>query len=550
MEDRRRAELLIVHLRWLALIAGAFMIDDYALTASAAVVIFGVFLCNAAATHIVADKSLFSRYGYIASPATRCVDLIGITLAAHLGCDGSQDLYLLYGFVIVGTGYVYNRLLPTITLLGVSLLLDSAFIRVQLGSANVQIGSITQHAAAHLAAALIATYIIAFRRQDESMRMKERKLSALFECGTRFTSAQDIHQLLNHVLDTAISETGAAGGCIALLNSDHELVPEIVKGRDGAPAKEQPDLEVLSAVVSAGQPMLLNPGESEENLDSQNLAQKPTVCVPLVDRSTDDGARQHEQSASKIIGALSVHAERFDPGFGHEDLDLLRSLGIHASMGLVNVRLYRELHDTFLKTLQSLARSLEARDPYTQGHSFRVSEIARLVARELDLPPEPTEILRNAALLHDIGKIGVPDSVLQKPSRLTQQERLVIQTHPVTGENICRPLDLSEEVLFLIRHHQERLNGSGYPDQLPADEQPLPLRILCAVDTLDAMSSDRPYRKALTATQRVEQLNRAAGSEFDPVVVEVLKSLLTSGELDRFYTENGDNGTQEKEEAA
>lgn len=112
----------------------------------------------------------------------------------------------------------------------------------------------------------------------------------------------------------------------------------------------------------------------------------------------------------------------------------------------------------------------------------------------------------------------------------------MIQTHPTTGESICRPLGLGEEVLFLIRHHQERLNGSGYPDQLPADQQPVPLRILCAVDALDAMSSDRPYRKALTASERVAQLNRAAGSEFDPVVVEVLKSMLASGVLDRFYT--------------
>jgi putative nucleotidyltransferase with HDIG domain len=244
---------------------------------------------------------------------------------------------------------------------------------------------------------------------------------------------------------------------------------------------------------------------------------------------------------SRIIGTLSVRGDRHGPPFGQEDLGLLQMLAIYASMCIVNTRLYRELHETFVRTQQSLARSLESRDSYTQGHSYRVSEIACMVANQLGLSPESIEVLRNAALLHDIGKIEVPDSVLQKPGCLTPEERLVIQTHSATGENICRPLGLSKEVLFLIRHHHERLNGSGYPDQLPADQHPLPLRILSAVDVLDAMSSDRPYRKALSMDGRIEQLNRGAGTEYDPVVVEVLKTMLLSGELDRFYGKKEDD---------
>jgi putative nucleotidyltransferase with HDIG domain len=405
------------------------------------------------------------------------------------------------------------------------------------------VGKVTPDVVALMAATLVATYIIALRKQDESMRMKERKLSALFECGTRFTSAGDLDQLLNHVLDTAVSETGSSGGRVVLVDPSNGELHEAARRRSdpaGTVEDQTDDFGVERCVVDSGQAVMLMTGSADEAGRIPGTPERPTICVPLVERTSQAGISRRAGDV-KIVGALTVFSEVTGAVFGQEDLDLLRTLAIHASMGVVNANLYGELRETFLKVLQSLARSLEARDPYTQGHSFRVSEISSIVAAELGLPPHVIEIIKNAALLHDIGKIGVPDSVLQKPSKLTPEERLIIHTHPTMGENICRPLDLGQEALFLIRHHQERLNGTGYPDQLPADQQPLPLRIICAVDSLDAMSSDRPYRKALSAAQRVEQMNRGAGSEFDPVVVEVLKSLLSAGVLDRFYTSTDDD---------
>ena len=494
MDDRRRAELLIVRLRWLALLAGAYM-HGLPLTPPAVLVIFTVFIFNAIASQIVTDKSLFARYGNIAALFTRCLDMAAITLAARYGGPDCKDLHLLYLFVIVGTGYAYNGLFSTVIALFASMGLDSILIFNRIAATDLAAGVFTQHSAIYLTSALITSYIIAFRRQDESMRMKERKLSALFECGTRLTSAKDLNQLLNHLLDVAIMEMGAVGGSIMFVDANHQLVSEVVRGADRNPDEPGPDCEIAKDVLSTGQPILLNPGSVEETHSLQDSLRGPIICVPLVDRNSDD-TQAIQNPTTKIIGTLSIYSDQHDLAFGTEDLELLRTLGLHASMGIVNARLYNELHDTFVRTLQSLARSLEARDPYTQGHSYRVSEIAQLAAAKLGLSSNAIEVLRNAALLHDIGKIGVPDIVLQKPGRLTPEERLIIQTHSATGENICRPLGLSEDILFLIRHHQERLNGSGYPDQLPAEHQPLPLRILCAVDALDAMSSDRPYRKA------------------------------------------------------
>lgn len=521
------------------------MVDDFALKLASLVVMGGVFVYNAIASQIASDKDAYIRYGRTMIPVTRALDAGVITLASCAHGATGTDLCLLYAFVIVATAYSYNRFIATLIAFLGTLALDVGCVLYTLSAAHMMsrfVSDMTQDAVALLASTLVATYIIALRRQDENMRMKEKKLSALFECGTKFTTASDLDQLLNHVLDTAVSETGSSGGGIVLVDPvSGELRLSVSRPAIGdSPGEPKADDFVVErSVVATGQAVMLQNGTAEEAAKVPGAPERPMMCVPLVER-TSQAVGSRRVGDVKIVGALSVYTDVAGVVFGPEDLDLLRTLAIHASMGIVNSNLYRELRATFLKVLQSLARSLEARDPYTQGHSYRVSEISSIVATELGLPDHVVEIIKNAALLHDIGKIGVPDSVLQKPSKLTPEERIIIHTHPTMGENICRPLDLGQEALFLIRHHQERLNGTGYPDQLPSDQQPLPLRIICAVDSLDAMSSDRPYRKALSAAQRVEQLNRGAGSEFDPVVVEVLKSLLSSGVLDRFYSSTDD----------
>jgi putative nucleotidyltransferase with HDIG domain len=191
-----------------------------------------------------------------------------------------------------------------------------------------------------------------------------------------------------------------------------------------------------------------------------------------------------------------------------------------------------------------LARTLDAKDAYTQGHSYRVSELCVLMARKLRVAPEIVENLRNGALLHDVGKIGIPDAILCKPGRLTDEEFAIMKQHPVIGYEICQSLGLGEEILMLIRNHHEKLDGTGYPDGLKLNEIPLPLRIICVADAFDAMSSSRPYRKVMDAHIRNEQLNRFAGTQFDPVVVETLKTLLSSGALDELYKEHWQTSTE------
>lgn len=148
--------------------------------------------------------------------------------------------------------------------------------------------------------------------------------------------------------------------------------------------------------------------------------------------------------------------------------------------------------------LFSLARSIEARDPLTDGHSERLAAYSAELAENLGLPIESIELLRVASLVHDIGKVAVPDSVLFKPGKLTPGETRVMRQHPVVGEQICSPLRSFRDVLPIIRHHHERMDGSGYPDHLVGEDIPLTARILQVVDVYDALTTDRPYRKALS----------------------------------------------------
>ncbi len=147
--------------------------------------------------------------------------------------------------------------------------------------------------------------------------------------------------------------------------------------------------------------------------------------------------------------------------------------------------------------LFSLALSIEAKDPYTEGHCDRLSRYSVALAEQLGLPEDSRVALRRGGIVHDIGKVAVPEQILLKPGPLTPEERKIMEQHPVVGERICKPLKSLRHVLPIIRHHHEKLDGSGYPDGLKGDQIPLPVRILQTVDIYDALATDRPYRKAL-----------------------------------------------------
>ncbi len=179
-----------------------------------------------------------------------------------------------------------------------------------------------------------------------------------------------------------------------------------------------------------------------------------------------------------------------------------------------------ELQRLFISAIESIVLTLQAKDEYTEDHSRRVAAHASAIARELSLPEEEVENVRRAALLHDLGKVGTKDSILNKPGRLTDEEGDEIRLHPLIAVSILEPITPLREVITYIKHVHESYDGRGYPDGLRADEIPLGARIISVADVFDAMSSPRPYRGAMEAEAVLEHIRNEAGKQFDPVVVD------------------------------
>ena len=191
----------------------------------------------------------------------------------------------------------------------------------------------------------------------------------------------------------------------------------------------------------------------------------------------------------------------------------------------------RESETSFVQTLGVLADIVDRRDPYTANHSKRVAAYSRLLGTELGLPERELVVIESGALLHDLGKIGIPDAVLLKPARLTDDERAVINGHPVIGAEILGSITAMEDVVPCVMHHHERIDGGGYPQKLRGDEIPFGARIIAVADTFDAMTTDRPYRRALSATVALAEMRRVAGAQLDANCVEAFAVLVDAGTI-------------------
>jgi putative two-component system response regulator len=194
---------------------------------------------------------------------------------------------------------------------------------------------------------------------------------------------------------------------------------------------------------------------------------------------------------------------------------------------LLKLRSYINELEHAEQVIFSLARAVEAKDEYTEGHCERLSILAEEMGKELDLSDKDLQILRRGGILHDIGKIAIDDAILLKPGRLTDEEFDVIKKHPVIGENICKPLKTLRPVLPIIRYHQERYNGSGYPEGLEGDSIPIHARIIGIVDCYDALTTDRTYRKALSEDDAIKIMEKETSDGlWDPQLFDILLDLL------------------------
>ena len=222
------------------------------------------------------------------------------------------------------------------------------------------------------------------------------------------------------------------------------------------------------------------------------------------------------------VGGILLAISKQDEDFSNVDVKLMRAIADQAAVFMTNHRLYADLQDLLLGVLDALTASIDAKDPYTCGHSRRVALVSRRLAEGYGLPTAKIERIYLAGLLHDVGKIGVPESILRKPGRLTDEEFEAIQLHPVTSARILGGIRQMEDVLDGMLHHHERMDGRGYPDGLAGEAFPIEARIIGLADCFDAMTSDRVYRKALPLPEVIEEIRSNAGTQFDRDLVDIL----------------------------
>jgi putative nucleotidyltransferase with HDIG domain len=244
-----------------------------------------------------------------------------------------------------------------------------------------------------------------------------------------------------------------------------------------------------------------------------DLAIRSAMCAPLINRG-------------KVLGIAYVDSASEADLFSREDLALFSAVALKAGIAIDNARLYDDLRGLFYNTVETLVRTIQAKDQYTSGHSTRVSRYALLIADKLGLSTKEKHQLYLAAMLHDIGKIGVPDELLHRPGKLSDEEMERVRNHVQLGASMIEMLGEMHPIVPLIRHHHECWDGSGYPDGMKGEEIPLISRIISVADMYDAMTSDRPYRSRRSHQEAVEEIKRTNGSKLDPRVAEVFLQVL------------------------
>jgi putative nucleotidyltransferase with HDIG domain len=351
---------------------------------------------------------------------------------------------------------------------------------------------------------------------QQELRSSLRITSLLYRLSNQIILAENLESAASDIAQTAHKLSRSATTGIVLLNADESIAAEVKIDSNGIQHESNHPMKMIKDAMNAGQLIYVSRGE----LGIRS-------CIPIKTPIRNYGA----------IWMESPNDDRDNPATNPNDMQALvnqAAIALERSLLLAESRrqaieikdAYNTLEETYDQTLASLTSALDARDRETEGHSVRVTRLAVQLGKALNYPHTQLKVLERGSLLHDIGKIGISDSILHKPSKLNEDEWKMMRLHPDIGAKIVAGIPFLEETIPLIRHHQERWNGSGYPDKLKGEEIPILARMFAVIDAFDALTSNRPYRTKISTEEALKYLREQSKILFDPQIVEAFEKMI------------------------
>lgn len=364
------------------------------------------------------------------------------------------------------------------------------------------------------------------QKVGDHLKLRQSELGALMGVGRAINSSLGLKRVLEEVMDTLIALMRAERGFLMLRGADGELSVRIARGIAHINLEEDAFLvsrTIVRKVAESGEPILTTNAQQDPRFEGQvSVAAyqlRSILCAPLTLKN-------------ELIGVLYVDNRAHAGIFRESDLQLFSAFADQAAVAIDNAQLFeglqesnRELEKAYQATLEGWVRALDLRDKETEGHTQRVTILTERLARSMGVDGDALVHITRGALLHDIGKMAIPDGILLKPGELTEDERTLIRKHPVYAYEMLSPIDFLLPAIDIPYCHHEKWDGTGYPRGLKGEEIPFAARIFPVIDVWDALISDRPYRKGLSHEEVRERIRVDSGKHFDPHVVQAFLEL-------------------------
>ncbi len=352
---------------------------------------------------------------------------------------------------------------------------------------------------------------------------KYKEITLLYDIVEKVSSCLDTKEIARLVIEEAQRAIRLSSVSVFLLNRDTdelELIAHHGHEFDTMRAVSR-STGLAGSVLASGRAEIVNDVHADPRFVDGSTGLSSLMCAPL-------------KAKDRVVGVIKLGSGQ-PVTYTAEDLKLFTTLASLAAVAMENAGLYEQLKEAFYTTVYTLAETIEKRDPYTGNHTKRVMEYSSAIGKTLGLTEEDMSRLKLAAVLHDIGKIGVRDSVLLKESSLTDEEFEQIKKHAVYGEEIIAGISQLRSAISGVKQHHEKYDGRGYPDGLRGEEIDITARIIAVADSFDAMTTNRPYRQGLSLEAAFEELRKYSGSQFDPGIVE---AFFASDVMEAFFAAN------------